>query len=223
MKDKNFWLQIFISALIPFVLGSGLIFVLSQFEERLPDWAYNFIVAAIYVFFIIVMAVVTFALIQLALGDLFTRLYRGLKERSERKAARKRAGDWLDRFGELWRLISEVINNDWQATEEQEHSYLGLHIWFKLRRSKFLSYWYTFQSHRTEPADMVASLSTRDLEYVALHEHWQDPFSVFYEPMTIEGLRRSLSDWQSDEIRYVLTKLYELTEEFVAWMLSRQD
>lgn len=223
MKDKNYWLQVIISAVIPLGLGSGLIFVLSQFKERLPDWSYDFIIAVVYIAFIIVLAVLIIVLIQLAFGGLFTRLYRRLKERSERKATRKRIEDWLDKFGELWQLIGEVIDNNWEATKEQEHSYFRLHLWFKLHRSKFLPHWQSFQVLRTEPADVGASLSTIDLEYVALHEHYKDPFSVFYEPITIEGLRQSLSNWQSDEIVYVLTKLYDLTEEFVAWILSRQD
>lgn len=223
MKDRNFWLQILISAVIPLLLGSSLIFVLSQFEERLPDWSYNFIIAAIYIVFIIILAVLIIVLIQLAFSDPFTRLRKWLKKRSERKATRKQIGDWLDKFGELWQLLGKVADNDWEATEEQERSYFRLHTWFRFRRSKFLPHWQFFQERRTEPANVGASLSTSDLEYVALHTHYKDSFSVFYEPMTTKGLRQSLSRWQNDEIKYVLVKLYELTEEFVTWTLSRQD
>lgn len=221
MKDRNFWLQIFISALIPLGLGSGLIFVLSQFKERLPDWSYDFIIAVIYIAFIIVLAVLLIILIRVAFGGSFTRLYRWLKDRSERKATQKLIENWLDKLWELGGLIHEVANNNWQATKKQKGSYRKLHIWFTFRRSKFLPYWQVFQGRRTEPANVGASLSTNDLEYVALREHYKDPFSVFYEPMTIEALRQSLKRWHSDEINYVLAKLYDLMAEFVASTLWR--
>jgi len=221
MKDWKFWLQILISTIIPLGLGSGLIFVLSQFKERLPDWAYGFIITIIYVAFIIVLAVLIIILIQVAFGGLFTRLHKWLKGRSERKVTRKLIDDWLDKLWELRDLIRDVDNNNWQATKKQGHSYMRLHMWFKLRRSKFLPYWQDFQRRRTTSANVGKSFSTNDLEYVTLDEHDKDPFSVFYEPMAIEELRQSLSRWGSAEIKYVLTKLYDLTLEFIAWTLSR--
>ena len=68
---------------------------------------------------------------------------------------------------------------------------------------------------------MGVSLSTGDLEYVVLRENYSDPFSVFYEPMTLGMLEVSLKRWDKDDIRYVLHKLHELTLEFTVWMLAR--
>lgn len=222
MRDKNFWLQILVSAAIPTALGSALIFVFSQFRERLPDWSYNSIISIVYVVFVIVLCVLVVILIRLAFGDSFTRLWRWLRKRYEYRTNLRRAESLNSKFSQLWGLISEVIDNNWQATQEQINKYFMLHAWFRLHRSKFLSLWYSFEQRRTEPANPRSPLSTNDLEYVVFSEHYRDPFSMFYEPMMLSLLEHSLRRWDKNEIKYVLMKLYELTEEFVEWTCARQ-
>jgi len=222
VKDKSFWIQLLVSAGIPTFLGAGTIFVFSQFKERLPSWAYDTLLIIFYIFFIVMLAIFALMLIRLAFGESFNKLWELLRKRAKRRTIQRRLKKWIDRFAELIDLVHEVAD-DFKATKLQEDKYFDLHLWFTLERSNILSLWYSFEYKRTKPAKVSSALSERDLEWIVFYKNYQDPFSVFYEPMTLGFLGHSLRSWDRSEINYVLRKLYELTLEFNVWTLARYD
>ncbi len=216
MRDKNFWLQLLVSAAIPLVLGSGTIFIFSQFKERLPDWAYDILVIIVYVVFVIVLGVLCLVLLRLTFGGWFTNLRIWYSLRFLYRKRLKIATDWYNQWLKLSRLLSSVSDDDFQATNEQETEYGRLRLWFIRNRSQFLPIWYQFQRDRTIAAHETTR-SSADLNHEVFHDHYEDPFSYFYKPSAIENFREILRYHERD-LTTVLVRLVERLDECFEWV-----
>lgn len=216
MKNWNFWVQIFVSAAIPTVLGSALIFALSQFEERLPGWSYNLMLSFIYVVFIVVLVVLVVILIRLAFSDLFTKLRRWQEHRSYHKDRLEIAKDWCNRWIDLFEILLNAKNNDWRVSSEEQNTHRNLRNWFRLNRSKFLPIWDYFRRDRESVAHESADSAT-SLMYEVFYENHEDPFSYFYSPSTVEEFDGILG-YHEDEMSLVLLRLREQLEELIEWI-----
>lgn len=207
MKDTKFWLQLLLSA----VLGIGGTSLLVAFKEQLPELFYN-------IFLYVVWSVVVVKLTDLMFGGLIKRLTDWIKKKQRQRTRRKTANRLFDKWLDLTKLIEEVISNDWKPNEDQKHKYFDFHLWFTANRSRYLSSWYEFDRLRTDMAhDSIYWDSTGDIGYEVFRENYKDPFSYFYAPLSIEHLCHILERRQAGEVRIVMSKLTELTLEFVRW------
>jgi len=222
MDKKDFLSQVFlelIKAIIALVVAGGATGILTQFKERLPS---SFYTIFLYVIWGVIIIMLAWIALSVVFGDSPKKLMQWIKNRVNRKDISRKLKTWCDKYLELADLVSDVAKTDWQITDVQKESYRYLHIWFELKRSDILPFWQRFYHNRTNPANMD-TLSRGDLEWVTLDEHWRDPFSVFYEPMTLNLLQSILKRWNKNEIIYVLRKLKELNLEFTAWTLLRYE
>lgn len=216
MKDsKAFWLQVILSAAIPYLLGGSIIYVLSQFRERLPEWSYNTVIFTIYVVFIVILLVLVVLLIRFAFGEWLNKLRISIENRRRHHARQKMAEEWYEKWRDLCELLGKVIHTDWQPTKEQENEYSKLRSWFRRNRSKLLPIWHSFEYPRRKMAHEYYGSST-SLGHEVFYDNHDDPFSYFYEPFGIEELDKILEYHMSD-VGDVLIKLLELTDEFVEW------
>lgn len=213
MKEKtDFWLNLFLSAILPSVLGSGSIYLLVQFKEGLPGWLYT-------TFLFVIYAVLVAVLIRLAFGDWFRKLTiwvrNGRRGRAQRKVASNLFAKWVG-------LSNQLAGRGYQPTKEQEDKYSELHLWFIRNRQNFLPLWYNFRRTRTDTAhDSHYHNSTVDLGYKVLVTNSEDPFSYFYEPPIVRILCDTLERERPGVVRLILAKLDELTVEFVQWARLR--
>jgi hypothetical protein len=216
VKDKNFWIQTIVQTLAPLVLGSGLIFVLTQFKERLPEWSYNVIISAIYIVFIVVLIVLVVALVRLLFSDWFTDLQR---ERNLKKTHRERitiSTDWQSRWSDLANLLTDTNEREWKISKEQKDQYSNLRLWFIKSRSEFLPIWHSFRQNRRSTAS-EREVSTSSLVHKVYYENHDDPFSYFYTPLPPEKFSEILRYYQRD-VPEVLTQLREDLDEFIEWV-----
>lgn len=216
MKNWNFWVQIFVSAAIPTFLGSALIFVLAQFEARLPSWSYNLMLSFIYVVFVVVLVVLVVMLIRLAFGDWFTRLRRWQEYRSYHKNRLKIAENWYDKWIDLLQVLLNASINDWCVSDEEQNKYRDLRDWFRLNRSKFLPIWDLFERNRERAAHEEVG-SSASLMHKVFYDSHKDPFSYFYSPLMIREFAKILEYYKNDA-PLVLSRLKEQLEELIEWI-----
>ena len=209
MKDKiDSWMQFFLS-IIALVLSGGSASLLVLFQEHLPRPLY---ITLLWVLCLFIIAI----LLRLAFGSLIEKLYISIKVRRWKRKRLTQVKNWYTKWIEPDNLINEVIGSKKAPTKHQEARYLKLHFWFVGNRAGLIERWKHFDKNRTSQA------YERDMEGVAhdvLFDHWTDPFSCFYEPLSLLELKgiMELYRWEDDEIRYTLAKLTELTHEFVQW------
>jgi uncharacterized membrane protein len=215
MKDKSFWFQIGLSALLSVVFGSSIIFVLSQFRERLPEGLYDVAIYTIYIFFVVVLFVLVILLIRFAFGDWFTKLRRWQEHHSYRKNRLKVAGNWCDKWIDLSQILLNASSNDWRVSDEEQNKYSNLRNWFRLNRSKFLPIWGWFKRERERAAHEYAGRAS--LMYKVFYESHDDPFSYFYSPSTLEEFDDIL-EYHENDMPLVLLRLREQLEELIEWI-----
>ena len=211
MKDKEFWIQLLVSGILPYILGGGFITLLVQFRERLPGWFYT-------TFLFVIGAVLIAVLVRFAFGDWLKRFARWIREIRKQRIDLRIAISLRSKWFELLGLLSDIMDADWQSTREHEDKYLEIRRWFINNRSTFLPKWHHFNHYRTNTAHSNLYYdSTRDLGYKVLRENYQDPFSYFYEPVTVRMLCRLLKNEPNAEVQLILIKLRDLCNEFVQW------
>jgi len=220
MKDsKAFWIQIAISAGIS-LLGSGIVYILAQIKEELSALLYNTVLVIISLFIIVALLVLIVLLIQFTFGEPIKKQWDSWQKRRQRKAEYQLAREWQSKYLDLSQLLSEVMNRDWQPTKKQHDKYREFHSWFIKNRPKFIPVWHSFSYHRTEAAHERYG-STDALGYRVFRENYEDPFSYFYMPLQIEDFKHILLYKREDEINGVLTKLADLSDEFIQWVRLR--
>jgi hypothetical protein len=210
MKDKTeFWLQLFLSTILPYLLGGGSIYLLIEFREQLPEHLYIIFLYIIYTVFVVV-------LIRLAFGNWFNKFYIYIQKLLRRRAEKKLIHEWHGKWLDFCELLRKVVHTDWELTKKQENEYSELRSWFITNRSKFLPVWQRFDARRTDAAHEDELGSTTSLKWKVFRENYKDPFSYFYEPFFLEDLDHILRYHKSD-IGDVLIKLKELMDECIEW------
>lgn len=221
MKDRfETWLQIIIPTIASLIFGGVGLYLLSQFKERLPVWFYNTLIYVIYFVFVAILVLFLILIIRAAFGDWFRKQ---IQEFRQRRYRRKLANRLFDKWLELSKLVPEILKRkNRQPTSLQSQKYFDLHLWFITNRSEFLPQWHSYNFYRTNSAhDDDYWDSTSDLGYKVFRENSRDPFSYFYEPLNATFLMHHLRNESLGEVRFVLTKLTELTLEFVRWVKIR--
>jgi hypothetical protein len=212
MKDKaEFWLQLFLSAILPYLLGSGGIYLLVQFREQLPEHLYAIFLYIIYTVFVVV-------LIRLAFGNWLNKFYINIQKLLRHRAEKKIVHEWYEKWRDLCRLMQKVIKNNWQPTKKQNDAYSKLRFWFITNRSKFLPVWHGFNTWRSEAANEDKFNGTTSLKWRVFRENYKDPFSYFYEPFRLEDLGHILGlGYNKPDVGDMLIKLLELLHECTEW------
>ena len=220
MKDRfETWSPIIIPTVVSLIFGSVGLYLLSQFKEQLPVWFYNTLIWVIYFVFVAILVLFLVLIIRAAFGDW---LRKQIKEFRQRRYRRKLAKTLFAKWCELSELIPEILRKrNRKPTRVQSQKYFKLHFWFIANRPRFLSEWYSFDFYRTDAAHEHEYWdSTSDLGYKVFRTHSRDPFSYFYEPLTAKVLMYHLRDESASEVNFVLSKLTELTLEFVRWVIK---
>lgn len=211
MKDRTeSWLHLFLSAILPLLVGSGGTALLVHFKEHLPEPFFITVLIVIWLFFIV-------KLIELIFGDWLKRFRIWIKACQQHRARKKLVKEWRSKWKELSFLIAEVIESDWQPTEKQKRNYTELHSWFIKNRGQLLPLWHSFNRGRRRAAHEHERHGQFTLAHKVFVDNRQDPFSYFYEPLLIEELGDVLRSRRSSDISYIMVKLKELIDEFVEW------
>jgi hypothetical protein len=222
MDRKESWSQLLgllLHTLVPLVVAGGATGILTAFKEHLPQLFYSIF---LYVIWGVVIVMLLWLVLRLILGDLPAKSFSWIKNRRRNQAERNLAKEWCDKWLELADLINEVIElPDEQIAENLEKNYNDLHSWFRNNRAKLLPLWHYFHRIRTRPAHERDYGSSTTLTYEVFFTNDDDPFSYFYEPLIIGHLRKILERRDSGSIRYVLSKLSDLSIEFVHWVNSK--
>ncbi len=201
---------------MPLAFGSGATWILAQFKESLPQFFYLTFLYLIWSFLVVVRARLV---VRLVFGDLPARFMKWVKHRREQSLTFKLPISRDNKVTSLSNLIVKIIEE--KVSSEIIDDYFRLHFWFIDNRSKFLAPWYTFSTGRTNTAhESEYWSSTAELGYKVFRDNYRDPFSYFYEPVTVEILRAILSRESANKVGFVLVKLNELTFEFVRWVKS---
>jgi len=215
VKDRTqFWLQLVISVIVPFLIGSGGVTLLVIFREQLPEWLYTTFIFVIYLVFIVI-------LIRLAFGDLIGRFRIWVREKLIYRERYRLVKNWHTKWVEMASLVNKVINSKKEPTAEQNKRYLMLRFWFIKNRTQLIPIWRQFQRVRTQQAYENDYGRYSAQEHV-FSEHAYDPFSCFYESLSLGILRAWMIEtkhWSAADIWLILTKLEELTYEFVQWTI----
>jgi hypothetical protein len=203
-----------LAAIIGAFVYSGVVLnLLTELKTILANWAYTAIVVSVVVLIIS-------ASFRIGFEDLIERLWANIKRRRALRKERELVRDWMRNWGELADLVEEVSDIDGEPSGEDQMEFSRLRFWFIHNRAKVLPLWQTFDRHRTVQAhEDYDSIAAKDV----LHDHWEDPFSCFYDIYSISKLKRYINRHYGDfdEVRWVLSKLTELAIEFVSWHRSR--
>jgi hypothetical protein len=222
MDRKESWSQLLgllLQTVVPLVVAGGATGILTAFKEHLPHLLYSIF---LYVIWGVVIVMLSWLVLRLILGDLPAKSISWIKNRRRNQAERNLAKEWCDKWLELAALINEVIElPDEQIAENLEKNYNDLRIWFRNNRAKLLPLWHYFHRIRTRPAHEGDYSSTTTFKYEVFFTNDDDPFSYFYEPLIIGHLRIILKKRDNDNIRYVLSKLSDISGEFVQWVSSK--
>lgn len=205
MKDKSFWLQLAVS----FIVGGGGTGILVHFREQLPLFAYSTLLYIIWIFFVVL-------IVRLLFGD---KIYNWFKEWQKHRLRVKTARELLAKWMNLEELISELVRNGWQWNKQHQDKYSALHFWFNSNRVKFLPLWKLFLENRPYAAH-AGSYSSASLYQQVFHGNYEDFFSYFYKPRTVEMLKKRLQN-RDTELPNVLDELTEHTLEFLEWVKLR--
>jgi len=221
MDRKESWSQLLallLQTIVPLVVAGGATGILAAFKEHLPQSLYS---VFLYVIWGVIIVMLSWLVLRLILGDLPAKFIKWIKDRQSSKAELGLAKKWYDEWLKLADLVNEAIElSDEKITKDLKNRYFALHTWFINSRAKFLPLWRYYHSIRTQPAHESNS-DSHALSYEVFITNYKDPFSYFYEPLVIEHLRVILKNRDNDNVRYVLSKLSDLTIEFVQWVSSR--
>jgi len=217
MKDRTrFWLQLAISVIAPLVIGGGGVTLLVVFRQDLPGWLYT-------TFIFIIFLVFTVTLIRLVFGDLIERFRIWIAKKLAHRERCKLVKNWRVKWIEMANLVDKVMNAKNKPTDERERRYLALHFWFIRHRTKLIPIWQHFKHVRTQQA-YENDYDQYSAQHNIFREHAYDPFSCFYEPLSLGILRAWMVEtkhWSATDIWLILTKLTELMDEFVEWISLR--
>lgn len=208
MDDRKYWIQLALTILVPFITGAGLV----QIKEHLPNWLFLLFLSVLCIF-------ITVVLLRLAFGDWFRRAWIWWKKRT---AYNKRIGlamNWRQKFSDLADIIVRVGSNAWVPNSDESDRYGSLRAWFIINRSELLPMWSYFMRTRIKSS---YRRDTNSLEYKIIHEHYEDPFSFFYDPITLDRIGPMLlitvGENDPHRINYVLARINDRTSEFVHWV-----
>ncbi len=210
MKDRaQFWINLLVSTILPLVLTGGSASLLVLFRENLPHLLY---VTILWILWLVIIAI----LLRLAFGDLIDRLRIWIRQNLRHRARQKLAEEWYEKWRELGLILFDVAKKKWKPIKKQKEDFSRLRTWFRINRSKFLHIWHSFEYSRRKMAHDYYGSST-SLEHEVFYDNHDDPFSYFYEPLTIEQLEHLLQ-YHHDEMPEVMLKLKELMDECVQWV-----
>jgi len=204
-------LQLLLNTLVPLLVSGGGTALLVLFREDLPTWFYITFLIVIWLVFIVM-------LVRLALGDLIEGVRASIKRRSAARERRKLVKNWCAKWIDMALLINETIHTEEVLIERLNERYRELHFWFINNRTQVISLWKAFWCSRTPQA--YESYSSAGIENHVFYDNWEDPFSCFYEPMSLRMLKEEIESnyWSEGDVRLALNKLAELTNEFVRWV-----
>lgn len=221
MKDRfETWLQIIIPTIASLIFGGVGLYLLTQFKERLPVWFYNALIYVIYFVFVAILVLFLVLIIRAAFGDWLKGLMRLVKKTRQQRARTKLTAQWYEKWRELSLLLYDVAKHKWKPTKKQEEDFSKLRIWFIINRTEFLHIWHSFMYYRRSMAHEGYSSST-SLGYEVFYNNHDDPFSYFYEPLSIDQLEHLLQ-YHHNEMPEVILKLKERLDESIEWVNKEQ-
>lgn len=206
MKDKSAWIQL----IVALSFSGGGTSILVYFREELPS---SFFFASILLLIWIVFVV---SLVRFLFGD---QIYKWYTERKRYRMRVKTARELLDKWMKLEELVSELVRNGWKLNKQHQDKYSTLHFWFNSNRVKFLPLWKLFIENRPYAAN-EGDYSSASLYQEVFHGEYEDFFSYFYKPRTVEMLKKRLQN-RDTELPNVLDELTEHTLEFLEWVKLR--
>ena len=194
---------------------SGIVLnLLKELKTIISSGAYTALIAS-------VVALIIAISFRLGFGDLIEKLRNIERQRRTKKTKVKLVKDWCSTFTKLCDILNEAIRADQSPTDEQERQYLKLRTWLRKHRPDVLPTWQVFKLNRTPQAyeELCDSL---EFKYV-FEDNDSDPFSCFYEPLSLVKLKdiMNIKHWSEDRLRFAFHMLEEQTDEFVQWQASR--
>lgn len=217
MQRKEYWLQLlqqFIPIIASLAVGSGFTAALAYFEKHLPSLLHTIL---LYIIWVTIVAIFLGVVYEVIISHWVNKACNSVRNRKQYSANRKLVKEWHEKWRELSRLISKVIEGAWQPTDEQKHTYTELHWWFIKNRGRFLPLWHSFNRGRRSAAHESEHRGQFTFVREVLVDNSDDPFSYFYEPLLIEELSQAISNRRYDDIAYIFVKLKELLDELIEW------
>jgi len=216
----KFWLQLIVPTAATLLFSGYGLFLLTQFKERLPEWFYNALIIVIYIVFVAILIFFVILIIRAAFGDWFIEFTRWIRKKRQQQTRTKLTADWYQKWRELCLLLYDVAKKKWKPTKIQEESFSKLRTWFRINRTEFLHIWHSFKYYRSKMAHEYYA-SSASLGHEVFYDNHDDPFSYFYEPLTIDQLEHLLQ-YHHNEMPEVMLKLKELLDECIEWVDKEQ-
>lgn len=221
MEDRaKFWLQLLVPTVATVLFGGFGLFLLAQFKERLPEWFYNALILVIYVVFVAILIFFVILIIRAAFGDWLRKFVGWINGVRRQRARAKLTTRWYEKWRELSLLLYDVAKHKWKPTKKQEEDFSRLRTWFRINRTEFLHIWHGFNHYRRNMAH-ESSGSSLDLDHKVFFQSHDDPFSYFYQPLSIDQLEHLLQ-YLHDEMPAVMLKLKERMDECIEWVNEEQ-
>jgi hypothetical protein len=190
--------------------------LLTELRAILPTSAYGGIVVSIVV-------PILAASYRIGFEDLIIKLRAYVRRKRERKKRHELVKNWYLNLLDLLIIVDKVVVGDKKATKKQKEKYDRARNWFHKQRSELLPIWHFFSRNRTEQAYERDHYRSKAYDYV-FSKNWNDPFSCFYEPYSLELLKATIENERlAKDLRFAMSKLIERTEEFVNWHRSEYD
>lgn len=163
----------------------------------------------------------------------YTHIRKALQSRRERKRQeqeRRRHSEiieeWAKKWQQLGRLVVQAMECNNEPTETQEEQFAALREWFNNNRPEVLPAWKNFVRERTDMA-YDKPIEKASFGHI-LRNHRDDPFSAFYQPVSLRNLAMLLdvvpspTTWTPSEdevstVRIVVRILTDRVNEFVTW------
>jgi len=128
--------------------------------------------------------------------------------------------DWYEKWRGFGSLLLDVVSHEWKATEKQEEDFYRLRTWFILNRTEFLHIWHSYNNSRRKMAHEHTG-SSSSLDHKVFFDNYDDPFSYFYKPLSIDQLEHSLR-YQDNDMAVVMLSLKERLDECIMWLEKEQ-
>lgn len=227
MKQVESWQILSIAATI---LATAIALVIA-FRDSIPAWLY----LASLILFGLLLAGCFVWLIAITNPPQYviTHTRKALQSRYKRKYQEhlwqrrlRLIEEWADKWRVLGDLIVKVMECNDEPTQTQEEQFTALREWFNNNRPEVLPAWMNFVRGRT---DMAYDRRIEEASFShILHNHWDDPFSAFYQPVSLRGLAILLdvvpspTTWTPSEdevcnVRILVHILTDRVNEFVTW------
>jgi len=206
------WLQVVLS-ITALVLSGGSASVLVLFQEHLPRPLYLTLLWVLCLFIIAI-------LLRLAFGDLIESFRIWIRRRLAHRKRCKLVENWRTKWLEMANLVNTAMHSKRKPTDDQEIRYRVLRFWFIKHRTQLILIWQHFNHVRTQQAH-ENDYDQYSAQHNVFHDHRYDPFSCFYEPLSLGILKAWMIEtehWSDTDTWLILTKLKELTNEFVEWI-----